>query len=308
MTLRAPMSVALLLLSGCSYDVGSGTAASTEVVTDRCELSGLGMLANGDLVAGTMGDDGSGIAGAWLHTTSTGEVYSLTPSTIECRINGRSLATIQGEATVSGSTDPFQFTLFVEDRGVPGDDVVTEGTPEVRTLEATRRYRPTRWEDARIDERVLVTIPSELPVTVGNAGNRWAWLRFQRSDTLDVVTCRYRGGASTPVPDSPAELAAGASYTLERCTGELPGSDPVDAGSQVDVRWLSLHVHTGAHRLPSRHAAETTVTVDLDVTPLTVSSGPRDFYAIDIQNLVTADVTSVLEDVVVGDLTVTQYP
>jgi len=299
MPTRTLISLGLLVVSGCSYDYDVGASAES-ITSDVCELYGAGTLENGDQVEGAIGNDGSGVSGSWRHTTASGLVYTLTPQRIECHVDGRAIANVVGDATFEGQTEPHRFGLFVEDRILLG--------PEIRTLEATLRYVPRRSDDARLDDPAVVTIPSVLPVTVGNAGNGWAWLTFQRSGTLDEVTCRYRGGAATPLPDSPAELAAGAAYHLERCTGELPGTDPVDAGSEVDVQWVSLHVNGGAHRLPSPDAAQTTVTLDLEIAPLGPSpSSPRDFYALRVTNA-TAEIAWVTEDVVLGDLTVVRTP
>lgn len=304
MSHRACLLAILLVASGCAYEVDRTDSAL--VTTDRCELTGFGVLEGGDFISGRVTGDDTGVDGLWLHAAPGGEVVFGTPDRISCRINGRDLADVWGDATVDGASG-YTYRIFAEDRSEPGPPELVEGAPEVRTLTASREYRPTRWRDARMDERAIVTIPAELPVTVGNAGNMWAWVTFQRAETFDIVTCRYRGGASTPLPHTPAELAAGERYHLERCTGELYGTDPVVAGSRVDVRWLNLHVHTGAHMLPSRHAAETTVTLDLEMSPLIERPRPLDYYLIEVRDASGAIVFFTDGDVVTGDLRITQF-
>ncbi|HEY8535566.1 MAG TPA: hypothetical protein VIL25_03920, partial [Vicinamibacterales bacterium] len=235
--------LAVVVMGACTYELGDG--ASDELIeTPNCDVSGLGMLPDGDVFAGSVhGSDSSG-SGSWVHIVEH-DVIQASPTFVFCRINGAVQADFAGEARVNGRTG-YEFRVHVEDVGDPEPGRLTPGTPEIQTVSATRYYRPTRWEDGtlRIDERALVTIPHELPVTVGNAGNMWAWITIERSETFDTVVCRYRGGASSPLPCDPADLAAGSRYVFDRCTGELPGTDEVEAGDTVDVRSLTLHVHT----------------------------------------------------------------
>jgi len=301
---RVSLLSVLLVLSGCAYDVDpTGSAEEALVVTDRCELSGMALLDNGDFVAGRARGGDTSVSGSWVHVADTGEVMNATPDRITCRLNGSVIGEIFGTAELDG-TPGYTFRVFVQDRREPGPPEVIEGPPETRTLTATRRYRPSRWETDSLEERAIVTIPSELPVTVGNAGNQWAWLTFQRHGTFDVVTCRYRGGASSPHPRTPGDLAAGERYHLERCTGEWPGTDPVEAGSRVDARWTRLRVHSGAHFLPSRRDARTTVSLDLDIAPLIVIEPPPDYYHMEVRDAAGTRVLLRYGTVATGDLDV----
>lgn len=118
------------------------------------------------------------------------------------------------------------------------------------TLVAYRLYSPSRWYDdvATFAAPVALVVPDALTVTVGNAGNRWAHLYF--STGAGEVRCRYRGGASTPSPSDPAQIAAGLSYTFNDCAdGSLPGD-------QMLADAVTLHVHTG-----DQHQASTEVVV-----------------------------------------------
>jgi hypothetical protein len=296
----------LLVLSGCAYDVDpAGSTEEALVVTDRCRMRGMAILENGDFVAGRAQGGDTSVDGRWLHVAESGEVMVATPDRITCRVNGSLIGEIFGTAELDG-TPGYTFRVFVQDRREPGPPEVIEGAPQTRTLTATRTYRPSRWEVGSLGERALVTIPEELPVTEGNAGNGWAWLTFQRHGSYDVVTCRYRGGASTRFPRTPAELAAGERYHLERCTGEWRGTDPVEAGSRVDARWMRLRVQSGAHFLPSRRDARTTVSVDLEITPLIEIESPPDFYRMEVRDAAGDRVLLRTGNVAAGDLDVVE--
>lgn len=296
----------VLVAGGCAYEVDPvGSTEDALTVTDRCQVSGIALLEQGDFVAGRVRGGDVSIEGRWLHLGPSGEMVTTRPNLITCRINGSEIGEIFGDAELDG-VPGYSFRLFVQDRREPGVSEVVEGPPGTVNLTATLHYRPTRWETDAIEERTLITIPHELPVTEGNAGNGWAWLTFQRHGTYDVVTCRYRGGAPTPVPRQPSEIAAGERYHLDRCTGEWHGTDPVGAGSRVDARWVQLKVHTGAHSFPSRRCAKTTVSVDLEVTPLVAIESPPDYYRMEVRD---ADGVRVLlrdGNVVAGNLEVVQ--
>lgn len=265
-------------VAGCDPD-GVGGTADTLLLTDRCEISGAGVLA-GEAFSGAARGSDTGARGSWTHEGADGVVLG-EAEWILCRINGAMLGDFGGPATIDGRAG-YTFRVGVQDFEEASE------TTETQTVRASRTYRPSRWEDGEltIDEQALVTIPSSLPVVEGNAGNQWAWLTFERADTADVVTCRYRGGASRPNPILPVDVAAGLSYELQRCTGEEPGSPEVSAGDRVAVRWMRLHVHSGAHFHPHPWCPVTTVSVDLQVT-----TGPvtRDRYRIGVWDDATGE-------------------
>lgn len=270
-----------ILMVGCLPEESAGGATGalgTPVITDRCDISGLGSLAEGDFLAGRARGGDGGATGSWAHVGGDGSDVVLGEADwIMCRINGALLGDLRGPATFNGRAG-YSFRVHVQDFGDPLPPELVPGTPEVRTVSATRWYRPTRWDDGDVvvDERALVTIPNELPVTVGNAGNQWAWLTFERSESGDTVVCRYRGQAHNPNPCTPGDLEGGMSYVLERCTCER--GDEVEAGDVVDVTSMTLRVQSGAQFLPSRRHPQTTVTADFDVTPVTLTDPDRDFY------------------------------
>lgn len=306
------LSSLVLLVTACSPD-GAGLTSDALVVTDRCEIAGTGALDTGDAMSGDVHGGDLGASGEWTHT-GDGRVVLTTPEWILCRINGATLGDFGGHATLDGSSG-YTFRVQVQDFGdrrVQWD----HGTPEVQTVSATRTYSPSRWDDGAlaIDGRALVTIPSEIPVTVGGASNQWTWLTFQLSETSEVVTCRYRGDAAPPHRCG-ADWEGGDRYVLQRCTvDDDDESDDatetvVSAGDEVDVEWMTLHVHSGDHRLPDRRHAQTTVSVDLDVTPLVRVESDTDYYRMAVWEEATGAEVYVREGFIAsGDFGVSLLP
>ena len=98
-------------------------------------------------------------------------------------------------------------------------------------LVASKSYGPPpRWEDgvAVLDHPISFEIPGEIPVTEGNAGNRWVTLRF-RLGGGPVVRCRYRGGADVPYPSTPEELEAASRYVFSHCNNGMVAGDDAEA-------------------------------------------------------------------------------
>ncbi len=53
---------------GCAYDVDPEGSAAGLTITDECRIVGLGMLADGDFVAGRVtGFDSTTVTGSWVH-------------------------------------------------------------------------------------------------------------------------------------------------------------------------------------------------------------------------------------------------
>lgn len=270
----------ILVLAGCTQELADGTTGALGTPTTQCEVDGSGELAGGHLFFGHVTGTTAGTTGSWTHDTGF-ELVLGSADWISCRINGVVIADFGGTASIDGASG-YAYRVQVQDFGTSGPTSLVLGPPEIQTVSATRRYRPTRWEDGSvaITDRAVVTIPGELPVTVGNAGNMWAWITFQRTDVGDTVRCRYRGGAHNPVPCTPEDLAAGERYHFHDCDSDVEGPLSLAPGDSVDVTSMTLHVHTGAHSLPSRDAAETTVTVDFEVATLTEEAPASDIYRI----------------------------
>lgn len=325
LTRTALIAASLLAIAGCAYEVEPGASDDALVVTDRCEIRGFGLLDSGELVAGRIRGDETGASGRWVHYSRTDGFVLASPDWIFCRINGAVIGDFAGDATVNGASG-YTYRVNVQDRREPGTPpIVTGTTTEVRTVVASRDYRPTRWSDGELptDGRIRVTLPAELPVSEGNAGNGTAWVSYQRADGWGLVTCRYRGGAPRLRPRTPAEEAAGLSYHFDRCyDGTFGGDDDDDddddeidesvpmpglvAGSVEEVRWLRVHVQNGSHWHPSRSAARTEVSVPFDVEALTTIPAPDDYYRISVWDAAGTRVLHAEGAVPIGDLRVTQ--
>lgn len=68
-------------------------------------------------------------------------------------------------------------------------------------------------------------VPSEIPVTDGNAGNHLAFLQYHDPDTDEVVMCHYRGGADEARPSCSEEIAKGLRYVFSSCSNGLQAGD-----------------------------------------------------------------------------------
>jgi hypothetical protein len=306
------------LLGGCISPDGAGREAASLVVTSRCEITGAGELASGESADGTVRYETTGAAGTWTdNVPGLGTLESTSLTSLECRLNGAIIGEFSGTGTWNG-VGGHQYTVLIQDRGVPGEPTPVPGTATVDTVEATRRYSPTRWEDGVLTypDAARVTIPATLPVTVGNAGNQWTWLTFTLHHTAEPIRCRYRGGASRPNPTSPSDIAAGLEYELFQCERlvERRGCDTwerdasIVAGGVLDVTEVELHVHSGSSRFPSRHHAQTTVTLDLDVTPYVLSTVETDAYRVSIWSPDGTLVHHADGDLATGDFTISVLP
>ncbi|MFT3707883.1 MAG: hypothetical protein QM817_09530 [Archangium sp.] len=83
------------------------------------------------------------------------------------------------------------------------------------TLEASRSYCPTRWNDGHANLNFPVTIPATLPVTAGSSGGKKATLTFETAGGR--LVCWYRGIQS-------------GSYTFDRCQLESRGGGTCGGG------------------------------------------------------------------------------
>ena len=283
--------LSVLTLSGCLGAPGSEGSALLE--TAECEIAGAGTLAEGDSAEGSVRGDEFVVTGSWTHVTDTGAVIETTPDFIFCRINGVTVGDIGGRATIDGAGD-YEFRAQVEDRGQPG--------PVTQNVTASRFYSPSEWIDGSldVDGTSTVVIPESIPVVVGNAGNQWLHVDLVQADGTEA-SCRYRGGASRPNPSNPADIEAGLAYHFVRCTCGT-GND-IEAGDEVEVSELTVHVQSGSHRFPTRADAETTVSVDFEIA----DEVQRDAYRMIIFN---DDGTRLLThegDLASGDFTLTTH-
>jgi len=77
---------------------------------------------------------------------------------------------------------------------------------------------------------VSFTIPGQIPIIMGNAGNQQATLVF-RNGSSPAVTCTYKGGASASHPTTPVETIKGLKYQFQSCSD----------GSQAGATALATH-------------------------------------------------------------------
>ncbi|MDQ3035007.1 MAG: hypothetical protein M3Y87_21550 [Myxococcota bacterium] len=315
-SLFSKLSVALIGvgLAGCMASVDPSAAEEALITTGHCQVRGIGALASGDAMLGSIRDESGTPVGAWSHTTSSFDHLVGEPDSLVCRINGSTVADVDGVGTWNGAAGHF-FRLHVQDRGEPGLPERVPGATETRTLAATRTYSPSRWTDGALTFAIgaTVAIPASMPVTVGNAGNQWTWLTFVRAETFEPVRCMYRGGASMANPRDAADIEDGRTVSLARCQrfgfGTGWESDPaLVAGTELEVAAIELHVQHGSSRFPSRAGAETTVSVDLEVTPYVLRPRETDYYRIAVWDPAGTLVHFVDGDLVAGDLEVELLP
>ncbi|MFO0684247.1 MAG: hypothetical protein U0234_19495 [Sandaracinus sp.] len=372
-SLRAITSIAALSLGAGTLGACQGTLDASGdpdalIITGHCEVGGAGTMPAGDDLSGSIRDESGTPVGSWTNTSADGSFVG-TPDWLECRVNGSTVADFTGSGTWNG-TPGYTFRVHVQDRGSPGDPIRVETAPTTVTVSATRTYSPPRATDgtASWDAGAYVTIPSSLPVTVGNAANQWATVTFApdpggAASLAYPVRCRYQGGAHSADPRSPSEIAAGLSYTLVDCQrpcddvdddvdedvdehvdeghgghGHRHGrrhsrfygwgddrhschgdhddgedddwcTDPaIFSGAELEVASVVVHVDGGASRLPSRRHAQTTVSVDLAVTPFVFVAPENDFYRLAIWDAGGNLVHSADGDLATGDTTVTLLP
>lgn len=310
---------ASLSFGGCTEgvngtsDLGSSGGALM-VESGHCRLEGLGDLPSGDVTFGEIHDEGGVPAGAWSYESAAGDAFVGTPDSLLCRVNGSNVADVRGTGVWNGVPGHF-FMLNVQDFGPSGEPEIVPGPTETHTLTATRTYSPSRWTDGFLSFALgaSVEIPDSMPVTVGNAGNQWTWLTFTEADSGEPIRCMYRGGASTANPRKRSDIERGQTVALERCqrldeTGEWSTDSSLVAGTELEVTEIVLHVQHGSSRYPSCHDAETTISIDLEVTPYIEIPRRPDFFRIAIFDPSGARVHLAEGDIVAGDFDVALMP
>ncbi|MBN8231549.1 hypothetical protein JYK02_28955 [Corallococcus macrosporus] len=117
---------------------------------------------------------------------------------------------------------------------------------ELQVLRASRTYAPSRWEDGQLtlQEPIHFTIPSAVPVVMGNGGNHWVEFRF-RTAQGEEQNCDYRAGSDKAHPETGVEQAKGRRYLFVRCSGGLKEGDRASALS------FQLHIRNGDHKDPA---------------------------------------------------------
>ncbi|MFO0553768.1 MAG: hypothetical protein U0271_35620, partial [Polyangiaceae bacterium] len=149
-------------------------------------------------------------------------------------------------------------TFFACDSDSPGgepdsinqsEQAITDQCRSV-TLTASRSYKPAHWDDAIVDlsPSLRFAIPTELEVTTGNAGKKFARLIIKHPDG-SKTRCRYQGDNKRPHNNA---LGHGDFYVFSDCQD---GSQP---GDVVDATRVKLRVQAG-----ERKSGTTTATVTL---------------------------------------------
>lgn len=113
--------------------------------------------------------------------------------------------------------DPANGNIYGATFALPAPPAPSSCLNRSAILEATRFYSPTRSVDgtASFSPAMSFELPSSIPVTAGNAGNKKVRL------TVDLgrssIECDYRSRSNQSHPSSPAQLALASSYVFERC-------------------------------------------------------------------------------------------
>ncbi|MBI5547215.1 MAG: hypothetical protein HY901_25315 [Deltaproteobacteria bacterium] len=162
---------------------------------------------------------------------STDDVFPITSGP-----GAQYLNDIEGDRIVysddrNGNLDVYMYTFQV--------DYPSEESCRQVVLEASRSYRPSRWNDdfEIVAPSMRFALPADVPVVAGNSGNQWLTLGFGTG--WNQTYCRYRGGSAQAHPSSPEQLALATRYVFQSCTD---GSAP---GSVVETTRLWLHVDNG---------------------------------------------------------------
>lgn len=97
-------------------------------------------------------------------------------------------------------------------------------------LSAAKAYAPDRHEDAHLEltSSFAFSVPAEIHVTAGNAGNGSAHLSVS-GGTSGTVSCSYVGGSSASHPTAPTDITSGLRYVLGSCSGGQLASAVLDA-------------------------------------------------------------------------------
>jgi hypothetical protein len=186
------------------------------------------------------------VGGTWTNSDATGSFVG-TAQALTCRIDGATLADVNGSGTYDGNPG-YTFALHVQDRGVPGVPTRSPGTPTSETLTATRTYSPCASIDGSLSfsNGATVAVPATLPVTTGNAGDEWAFIRFVDHDSGNPLRCVYHGNATDDQHGRGAVAGRGDAYVLVACEWGTP---------DVDVH-CNLGRHLGEGRGHDDHAFE----------------------------------------------------
>jgi len=257
---------------------GPAEGARAELIEpETCRISGSAALDGSDSVVGDISGTALVGDGSWIHETPSGDVIELIPTDVTCRLNGVAIGDSHGLALVNGSTG-YTYSLQVEDYDNHEPDVS-------QALVATRTYDPDSYTDGELvlpGDAGTITIPAELQVS-GAASNGTARITFERAYDGREVTCVYRasnrggGGGWGGGHHGNGGLCLGDStYRLSHCSCER-GAARTEAGTEVDVSSLTLHVDDGCSRCG-------TATVSVDMTAAHPAPVSADYYILQVSD------------------------
>ena len=106
------------------------------------------------------------------------------------------------------------------------------------TLTGSRWYHPTIRlpGESTFAAPLAVSVPAEIHVLEGSAGNKRATITFTRANAQPVV-CSYRGDAHVAHPRTPADIDRGKTYAFKSCTfGKKVGDSVTTTKVSLDVR------------------------------------------------------------------------
>lgn len=117
---------------------------------------------------------------------------------------------------------------------------------EVINLTASKQYHPDVNQDAIVDVTELkeISLPSEISVVSGNAGNYYSLLKVDS----DIV-CFYKGGSDFSYPlqmGNVSEIEKGQKYHLSFCEDNDGNALNLFAGDTLIIQSsISLSIHNG---------------------------------------------------------------
>lgn len=233
----------------------------------NCRISGTATLISqdfekGPFVIGDVMGTASNAYGAWFHEFGANRefFFTLSPDNVTCRINGIQIGSSRGAISDAGSPPrgASRYVLEVEDQA-PQTHWFTV------PIEASRDAvgEGVEWQDGSLEEPVVLTVPQELPVTEGSAGNQWATLNFLPANNGEQVTCRYRGTGETA-------LGVSDRYLLDACVG---AGRTLVGGEEIEVDRIDLHL------VGSSPGSLTRVSL-----PARIGKTVSDFYVLVIEN------------------------
>lgn len=186
-----------------------------------------------------------------------------------CSFEGGRSSTVTGDAGLDGPPPRRDGPAVDRDAPVTGPDAAIAPSPDapdgctVIELVAMKEYiPPSSTTDGVYTVAVPtpISLPDQLDVTMGNAGNHCAELALKRASDNATIRCRYRGGANVAHPFTPVEIAAGKRYVFDGCTqgaacpvrnGTL---EPLAVGDEVTiVEELRLHISNGDSYVGETH-------------------------------------------------------